>query len=244
MFLFIVGLFSSENIFAAVMQSTNWQIESDSINIGGTEDGASASYRMRDTAGEIATGSSLSASYRLDAGYRQMQEVYLALTSAADVSLSPSIGGITGGTSDGNASVTATTDSAGGYELSIVASSSPALVHDEGGASIADYAPGVVPSYTFSYAAHEAVFAYSPEGVDIATRFKNSGSTCGSGSSDDVDKCWDGLSTSETIIASRTSSNHPSGTATTIKFKVGIGTGVNQTPGTYTATTTLTLVAL
>ena len=43
----------------------------------------SASYRMEETIGEIATGESQSASYKLKAGYQQMQEMVISLTSPA-----------------------------------------------------------------------------------------------------------------------------------------------------------------
>lgn len=52
------------------MTSTNYGLEWDSINIGGTDDGASANYGLQDTVGEHATGLSDSESYQLSAGYR------------------------------------------------------------------------------------------------------------------------------------------------------------------------------
>lgn len=52
------------------MTSTNYGVEWDSINIGGTDDGASANYGLQDTVGEHATGLSDSESYQLSAGYR------------------------------------------------------------------------------------------------------------------------------------------------------------------------------
>ncbi len=58
----------------ASMQSDNYKIEKDSINFGGTDDGQSASYNLKDTMGEVGTGLSESASYIMKAGYRQMAE--------------------------------------------------------------------------------------------------------------------------------------------------------------------------
>ena len=57
-----------------IMQSTNYKIEKDSINFGGTDDGQSASYKLKDTLGEIGTGLSDSTNYIMKAGYRQMVE--------------------------------------------------------------------------------------------------------------------------------------------------------------------------
>lgn len=38
------------------MQSSNYRIDEDSINFGGTDDSSSANYRLSDTMGEIGTG--------------------------------------------------------------------------------------------------------------------------------------------------------------------------------------------
>ena len=70
--MFIVALFSFQK--AVGMQSANYKIEKDSINFSGTDDGQSASYKLKDTMGEIGTGLSDSASYKMKAGYRQMAE--------------------------------------------------------------------------------------------------------------------------------------------------------------------------
>lgn len=230
--------------FAQVMESTNYQIQSDSVNFGGGF-ASSDTYRMEDTMGEMGTGESGSTSYTLRAGYQQMQEVYLALSQANDVTMSPAIGGVTGGSSNGQTKVTAITDAPGGYELFIKASTSPAMEGNSTNASIADYAPGADPSYSFAYASGESVFAFSPEGADVAPRFLDNGAdTCATGSSETTDACWDGLTTTDQTIVHRVSGNHPFGTETTIKFKVGVGSTVNQAEDTYTATTTITMVAL
>lgn len=241
--LLMLMLLAGASVRAQVMESTNYQIQSDSINFGGSFS-SSTTYRLEDTAGEIATGPSVSASYQLRAGYQQMQEVYLALTAANDVTMTPTLGGITGGIANGSTTATATTDSLAGYQLTIRASSSPAMNHEGGSGSISDFAPGATPAFTFSVGSGQTAFAYSPEGSDIVSRFKDNGSVCDTGSSDTAGACFDGLSTSDVAIARRESSNHPNGTPTTITFKVGIGSGNNVAEGTYTATTTLTLTAL
>ena len=227
---------------AQVRQSTNYRIQSDSINIGGVYS-SSTSYQLEDTTGEIATGESASASFSLKAGYQQMQESYLALTASADVVLSPSIGGLTGGTSNGSTSVTATTDNAAGYQLTISAENNPAM--QKGVDSIEDYAPAGDPDFIFATSSTNAYFGYSPEGSDIVSRFKDNGSdTCNTGSSDTALACWDGLSTSDVVISQSASSNHPSGTETSVRFRVDVGGSVGLVPGDYIATTTLTLIAL
>jgi hypothetical protein len=231
----------SVGAYAQVMQSTNYKLQSDSINFGGSRS-SSSNYTSEDTLGEVATGFSSSTNYALAAGYQEMQTIYLALTAASNVTLSPNILGITGGTSNGETTVTATTDNLAGYTLSLTASSSPALVSANGD-SFADYIPsGANPDFTFSIPALASEFAFSPEGTDIAQRYRDNGSSCNAGSSDTVDACWDALSTSPVIITSRTSSNHPGGTITKVKFRAQVASGRNQRAGTYFATTTITML--
>lgn len=241
----LFGVFAmAHSAFAQVMQSGSYQIEFDSLNVAG-ERSNSASYIIEDTTGEIGTGGSDSASYQLRAGYQQMNETFLSLSAAADVTLLPAIGGFTGGTSTGSTTVTVITDNLAGYQMTIQASSSPAMNHTSTSTSIADYTPVGDPDYYFSVTAGEESFGYSPEGVDIVQRFQNNGSNvCNAGSSDANDACWDGLSDSPVTIAQRGTSNHPAGSDTTIEFQVGIGANAGTVAGSYLATTTITVVNL
>ena len=227
--------------FAQVMNSDNYQIQSDSINVSGGFS-TSSNYILESTQGEIATGVLNSGTYSLRAGFQQMQEAYISMTGAGNVELSPSIPGVTGGTANGSTTVTVTTDSPSGYVLSIVTESSPALI--KGADSIADYAPSGDPDFTFTTGVADAHFGYSPEGDDIVQRFKDDGGACNAGSLDTALSCWDGLSLIAESIASFPDSNHPAGATTTIRFRVGVGGSVAQPPGIYTATTTLTALPL
>lgn len=240
----IIASFTGAIARAQVMQSASYRIESDSMNMGGARS-TSGSYSLEDTAGEVGTGESSSTSYQLGAGYQQMLEDYLAMTAPADVTMSPALGGLTGGTSNGSTAVTVTTDSAAGYQLLISASSSPALQSPDGD-QIADYVPGGAnPDYDFTVAAGQAFFGYSPEGADIASRFEDDTALCGTGGTSDTSlKCWDGLSITPEEFARRTSGNHPSGTVTTLQFRVGLGANAAVTEGMYTATTTITALSL
>lgn len=227
---------------AQVMTSSNYQIQGDSVNFGGGYS-SSTNYQIESTVGEIGTGELSSASYLVRAGYQQMQESYIALSSGTDVTMSPSIPGVSGGFATGSTTVTVTTDSIGGYELTIEASDTPAM--QSGGNSIADYVPVGAPDYNFTIGASDAYFGFSPEGSDIVQRYLDNGIICNqSGGSDMADKCWDGLSTSARVIASGSGSNHPLGVDTAIKFQVGIGGSVVQPTGSYVATTTITAIAL
>lgn len=234
-------------VLAYVMSSDSYRIQQDSVNIGGTEDSASDSYKLKDTAGEIATGKSSSDSYNLYAGYRQMNETYISISSPANVTLTPAILGVTGGAGNGSAAWTVITDNPAGYSLTIKASSSPALV--SGAYSFADYTPsggiGANPDFTWSVASTDSEFGFTPEGDDIIQKFLDNGTSCNIGSSNAADACWHYLSsaTAETISQS-TSANHPSGAATTVKFRATSGSSHIQVEGTYTATTTVTALTL
>jgi hypothetical protein len=227
---------------AETMSSTNYKVESDSVNFGGGR-ATSASYKIEDTMGEIATGISSSTNYTLKAGYQQNNVVTLSVTPATNVIMSPEIGGLTGGTSNGETSFSVTTDNPAGYTATISAEGSPALNSPLD--SFSDYVPvGAVPDFSFSNNPSSSSFAFSPEGDDIDIRYKNSGITCGVGSNDDANACWDGLSTSEKTILNRPSANQPIGTITTLKFRAESGNSHVQLDGVYVATTTVTVLSL
>lgn len=227
---------------AQVMSSTNYKIQSDSVNVGGGRS-TSTNYGLESTMGEVATGISSSTNYQLLAGYQQMQEVYLSMSVPSAVILSPSLGGLTGGISTGSTSVVVVTDSPAGYQIIIKASSSPAM--RSGVNTIPDYTPGGgVPDFAFVNTASSVSFAFSPEGTNLATRYKDNGATCGVGALDTAQRCWDGLSTTDRVIVNATAANQPSGATTTVRFQVGIGGSVAVPTGTYIATTTLTALPL
>jgi len=227
---------------AQVRTSSSYQLQSDSINFGGGLS-TSTNYSLESTAGEIATGPSDSSSYSLRAGYQQMQEVFLSLTGWQDVTMTPSLGGLTGGTSNGSTSVVVLTDSPSGYELTIRSENAPAMQSIVG--TIADYVPVASPAADFAFATgtSDSHFGFSPEGDDVALRFKDSGGVCGIDSLDTTLACWDGLSTSDIVIATG-QSNQPDGATTTINFRVSVGSSAPVIAGTYIATTTLTAVPL
>tara|TARA_B100000745_G_scaffold130136_2_gene84802 strand:+ start:686 stop:1462 length:777 start_codon:yes stop_codon:yes gene_type:complete len=243
--LVIVSLTSVTNLgYAQVMSSTNYQIQSDSVNFGGGFS-SSTNYQLESTGGEIATGESSSSNYEVRAGFQQMQESYIALSGTSNVDLAPSIPGVSGGYSNGSTTVTVVTDASGGYELTIEAENSPAM--QSGVNTIADYVPGgAAADYDFNIGAADAYFGFSPEGVDIVQAFlDDGGASCNEpAGTDTADTCWEGLSTTAQQIASDTGANHPAGATTTIKFRVGIGGSVVQPVGSYVATTTITAISL
>ncbi len=239
---FALFVFAFQVSNAEMMSSSNYKVEIDSINFGGGRS-LSGSYTIEDTAGEVGTGVSSSTNFTMQAGYQQYSTSNLYVTPASNVTMSPSIPGLTGGTSNGQTSLTVSTDNPAGYETKIKADNSPALITSYD--SFADYVPaGANPDYAFTNTSTNSTFAFTPEGSDIVTRYKNSGVSCGVGGSDDSNACWDGLSTSDRTIAIRNSSNMPAGTVTTLRFRAESGSSHVQADGVYTATTTITVVSL
>lgn len=226
---------------AQVRSSASYQLQSDSINVGGGLS-SSTSYVQESTVGEVATGDLDSTSYSLRAGYQQMQEVYISVAVTGDVTLLPNLPGLTGGTSNGSTTVTVITDSPSGYQLSVAAEDEPAM--QSASNSIADYDEGDDPDFSFLIGGSDAHFGYSPSGVDLVQAFLDDGGTCNQDSGDTPLACWAGLSTTTRTIAERTSPTHPSGATTTIHFRVGIGSGASVATGLYTATTTVTALPL
>lgn len=232
--------------FAQVRSSTNYQLQSDSINFGGGLS-SSTNYTQESTFGEVGTGPATSTSYNLYAGYQQMQEVYLSMTAPDNVVMSPDLPGITGGTSNGSSSVVVTTDSPAGYSLTISAENDPAMQSAVG--NIADYNDGSNITDNFVVGAGEAKFGFTPDGDDVTDVFLYSTlapNTCGTGFGDSSspDFCWSGFTTTGTIIAEGSGSNHPAGATTSVYFRVGVGSNAGVIAGVYTATTTLTALPL
>lgn len=227
----------------ATMSSTNYKIEKDSINSGGIDQQSSTNYNLQETIGEIGTGLSSSASYKLYSGYRQIESGIISISDVGNFSMSPAIGGITGGTGNGSAIWTVTTDNSIGYTLSIKASTSPAL--QSATSNFADYTPSgsATPDYSWSISSSDSEFGFTIEGADTASRFLDNGSnTCNTGSTSGTDTCWYNLAISDLTIASSSSLNYPAGTATTVKFRAQSGTSHVQEDGTYSATITVTAI--
>lgn len=226
---------------AQVMSSENFHIQSDSINIGGGRS-TSESFIQESTFGELATGDSDSENFALRAGFQQMQTIFISLTGAQSVALTPNIPGVTGGEANGSTTVTVVTDNPAGYELTIRSENAPAMQGPDS-ATLADYDAGAEADYEFEVGLSDAHFGFSPHGAHVVDRYLSATLTCGSGTSV-AEQCWDGLSTEARVIARSLSANHPSGSTTTIHFRAGVGGTVNQQPGTYVATTTITALPL
>lgn len=165
---------------------------------------------------------------------------------ATDVVMTPQLGGITGGTSNGTSTVIVLTNNSTGYTMTIVASTSPAMKGFSGISEIPDYTPANASIPDFTYAVPTGYeFGYTVGASttsDLAQKFLDNGSTCNTGASDTgtVASCWYGLSTTATSTILRSTQTPGSGSTSSIYFKVTINSGSNLLQGTYKATTTLT----
>jgi hypothetical protein len=230
-----------QNILAEYMQSSNYKMQQDTINFGG-RDSSSATYKLNDTVGEISTGDSNSESYYMHAGYWQMNENYISISSPTDLVMS-SMGGLSGGSSEGTMSWLVTTDNTAGYNMSVSSSTSPAMqsVAD----SISDYVPaGSNPDYNFTNASNNSSFGFSPEGTEALPRFRDNGASCNIGSSETTGKCWDGFSTIPKVVAGSSTSNHPSGSTVSLRLRAESGADHIQTSGVYNVVITATATSL
>jgi hypothetical protein len=175
------------------------------------------------------------------------------LTTAADVTLA-TIGGITGGTSEGQTNVRVYTNNSSGFTMTITASNSPAMQGATQGGVIADYTPAAANTPDFTFASttsgQQAEFGYSVSASttgDLAQKFKDNGSACNTGALDTTGKtsCWYNLSTAATSTLLTTSQTPSSGASSTLYFRVNVPP--NPSPSlaedTYYATSTLTATA-
>lgn len=226
----------------AAMSSSNYKINIDAVDSGGLRS-TSTSYFIEDTAGEDASGVSSSTNYTMKAGYQQMYTSAISINSPVDVAM-PAVGGLGGGMSTSSIVWTVITDNTAGYLLYVEASTAPAL-RTASSSSFNDYTPaGADPDFSFSILSTISAFGFTPEGTDIISRFKDNGSVCNLGSTHTADACWVGFATSTIPVAQSATSNHPSGTATTIKMRAQIGASKIQDSGAYSATITATAVVL
>ena len=235
---FIIPLYT---ILAETMQSPTYKIMSDTVNVGG-QDSSSSTYKLGDTLGEVGTGDSNSTNYFLHAGFWQMQESYISISSPSDLSLT-AIGGINGEASEGTMFWQVTTDNSAGYSMTIESTTTPAL--KSGSNSFDDYTPsGADPHYNFSIVSTTSAFGFSPEVTDTGVRFKDNCSACNINVGETSSKCWDGLSTSPKVIFQRATANHPSGTTATVRFRAESGADHIQPAGSYSAPIVITAITL
>lgn len=242
--LYLIGLLGFCGIsFAYVMSSSNYRIQSDDASIGGGA-GSSVNYIFADTMGEVSSGPATSTSYALRSGYQEMQQTVISISSPGSLTMTPSFGGITGGTANATGTFNVITDNVSGFNMGVKTTGSPppSLVAS-GDASyyFSDYSS--TPTYNWSVGSGNAQFGFavSPAtAADLAVALRDNGSSCGSGSN--AGNCWSGFQGSSNInIINRSSRTDPtSGENEVIKFRAQSNSKFLKS-GTYTSAVTVTV---
>jgi hypothetical protein len=182
------------------------------------------------------------------------------LVQAANVTMfstsSSQISSLTGGNSTGTTQVVVLTNNANGYYMEIAFSDADGdgtiMRRNNGGTSTASlrnyststrYNSMVEPSFGFSFASTAAQFAYTvtaSSADDIDQSFKNNGSACGVGTNTTQDTCWMAPTTTAFRII-QTNAAAPSGSTSTVRFRVYVPPSPSPAvdTGFYTATATL-----
>lgn len=230
------------------MASTSYKIISSDINAGGRDDQTSTTYKMQDTIGGIGTGESASTNYKLKAGYRQMQEVYLSLTVPVSgltvnqpANMSISVNQVTNAT--GGAVWNVKTDSPAGYTFSFKVnqdnclrdeSYSPAEYFDD----YSEASLGTPDAWLVDSNKYE--FGFSVFGNDAPDGTWGTGSSCTSPASNNL--LYRGFDSTNNIqVASSSIRTGTSGTDTVL-CAAAEQKDVYAPNGTYTANITATAV--
>jgi hypothetical protein len=170
------------------------------------------------------------------------------LVEPSDIVMTPSLAGITGGTSNGGTQFVIKTNNPTGFSVTITASSSAGMVGEQEGGTIPALIPATpgVPDYDFAAPVNSAAFGYTISASttgEITQPFRDNGAdTCNTGSTEGTDTCWLDATTTPYTIINRSTETTSFGATSTIQFRVQIA--ANPAPAipadVYTATTTLT----
>jgi hypothetical protein len=172
-------------------------------------------------------------------------------TGGTNVVMSPALGGITGGTATGGTQVSVLTNDSQGYNMTIKASGTIAMVGETQGGFIQNYTPNAttVPEYAWSVDVNTGEFGYTISAsttADLDQSFLDTGAICDAGSADTSGStsCWYYASDTPYMVVNRSSETAGSGSTSTLFFQVQLTS--NPIPAIpedfYTATTTLTAV--
>jgi hypothetical protein len=227
---------------AAVMQSTNYQIQSDNLTPSGGQ-WSSVNYIFKDSFGEVSTGISDSTSYSMRAGYQEMQETYLSISSPGVLNMTPSIPGISGGTADVSGTFNVITDDAAGFTLALNASTAHAMMAESDPTYyFSNYS--ATPTYTWTVYSGNAQFGYTVEpesyGDTVIDFLDDTSNNCGTGDANGTGTCWAGFDgTDLKTVIYRTTRTDIDGEDEVVKFRAQ-SSDYSLESGTYTATITAT----
>lgn len=170
----------------------------------------------------------------------------LTITSPADVNMSGTIYGLTGGTGNGSATWTVKTNNTTGFAMTLKADKDTNCL-DNGASAFIDYVNGSPLTYNWTNPAVSG-FGFTVEpatAADTVQAFKDNGSnTCNAvGGGNSTDTCWAGFggtfSTPMSII-SRSTATTASGEAEVVKFRAYLASGQFLPEGDYVAVITAT----
>lgn len=177
------------------------------------------------------------------------------LVNAADVTMSGTPSGMTGGYATGTTQTVILTNNSTGYNMTLhfATSTSGRSMQASSTAYINDYTPASagVPDYSWidNASGGSAEFGYTIIGsstAEVAQSFLQNGSVCNSagGANSDNNRCWLNPTTSPKTIINATTPTPTSGSTTTIKFKVAVPNAPSPAlpSGNYVATGWLTAV--
>jgi hypothetical protein len=229
-------LFVFSFCYGAVMQSTNYGLDFDSVNTTGGNSG-SASYNLEDTVGEIGTGQSSSANYTLLAGYQQNFDGSISISAPSDISLTNL--STSQNSAVGSTTWTVFTDHYSGFTLSVSASQYDALRT----ATSTRFTDLASTTPTFWSVSNSYKFGFSIRGADVNTSIFGSDTDCiNTINVPSATLKWRGFA-STTPIAVASTSNVTSSPGTDITLCVATEqNGVFAPSGIYTATITATAV--
>ena len=176
------------------------------------------------------------------------------LTAPGNVTMNGNIDGLLGGTAYGTTTVRVRTNNSSGYNMTIQFSSTTAMIHETDLGYINNYIYGTATTNYpsgFTTAPTNAQFGFTVNAsntADISDVFTHSGSACGTANNGSftVNNCWRGasstLQTVETQLINTSSPTPPSGSTSTVQFRVTVPNNPSPTVpnGDYIATATLT----
>ncbi len=159
-----------------------------------------------------------------------------------------SLFGLTGGTTTGSSQIVVQTNNSTGYNLRIAASSSGQMIGNATGSSVPAYTPvsATVGDYFFSVPTGSYEFGYTANAsssyLDLATAFRDNGTTCGVGTNQTAQRCWLNATSGDTIFVDTTSVPPNTYSTSTLTFQMTMnGAPAPPLPSdTYVATMTVT----
>lgn len=163
-----------------------------------------------------------------------------------DVTMAPTIPGLSGGSATGSTPFTVSTNNPAGYTVTIEFEDTDAMQYNDGSAVIPDIGSTVYFSMASGVAANEAAFAFTVTGDNTVSALLDDGGTCGSGTAS-ADNCWTlppNTSTTPFTIVDSSTDTPSGGVENEVHFSVLVNANPNPSLplGTYTATATLTAV--